>query len=75
MSIAQEEVFGPVTPIIVAGDQVEAVELANDSEHGLGASIWTQDLDRAEKLSNSIESGIISVINVVASDSSPIWRR
>jgi acyl-CoA reductase-like NAD-dependent aldehyde dehydrogenase len=68
MSIAQEEVFGPIAPIIVAGDEVEAIELANDSEYGLGASIWTQDLDKAEKLSNSLESGIVSVNNVVASD-------
>ncbi|MGH9983194.1 MAG: NAD-dependent succinate-semialdehyde dehydrogenase [Nitrososphaeraceae archaeon] len=68
MSIAQEEVFGPVAPIIVAGDEVEAIELANDSEYGLGASIWTQDLDKAERLSSGIESGIVSVNNVVASD-------
>jgi succinate-semialdehyde dehydrogenase/glutarate-semialdehyde dehydrogenase/succinyl-CoA reductase len=68
MQIAQEEVFGPVAPIIVAGDEVEAIELANDSEYGLGASIWTQDLDKAERLSSSVESGIVSVNNVVASD-------
>jgi acyl-CoA reductase-like NAD-dependent aldehyde dehydrogenase len=68
MQIAQEEVFGPVAPIIVAGDEVEAIELANDSEYGLGASIWTQDLDKAERFSSSIESGIVSVNNVVASD-------
>jgi acyl-CoA reductase-like NAD-dependent aldehyde dehydrogenase len=68
MQIAQEEVFGPVAPIIVAEDEVEAIELANDSEYGLGASIWTQDLDKAERLSNSVESGIVSVNNVVASD-------
>jgi acyl-CoA reductase-like NAD-dependent aldehyde dehydrogenase len=68
MSIAQEEVFGPVAPIIVAGDEAEAIELANDSEYGLGASIWTQDLDKADKFSNSVESGIVSVNNVVASD-------
>ena len=68
MSIAQGEVFGPVAPIIVAGDEVEAIELANDSEYGLGASIWTQDLDKAERFSNSLESGIVSVNNVVASD-------
>ncbi len=68
MSIVQEEVFGPVAPIIIAGDDVEAIRIANDSEYGLGASIWTQDLDKAERLSGNIESGIVSVNNVVASD-------
>ena len=68
MSIAQEEVFGPVAPIIVASDDVEAIRIANDSEYGLGASIWTQDLDKAERLSSIIESGMVSVNNVVASD-------
>jgi acyl-CoA reductase-like NAD-dependent aldehyde dehydrogenase len=59
MSIAQEEVYGPVAPIIVAGDEAEAIELANDSEYGLGASIWTQDLDKADKFSNSVAITII----------------
>ena len=68
MHIAQEEVFGPVAPIIIAGDEVEAIKLANDSEYGLGASIWTQDLEKAERLSSLVESGIVSVNNVVASD-------
>jgi acyl-CoA reductase-like NAD-dependent aldehyde dehydrogenase len=68
MSIAQEEVFGPVAPIIVASDDLEAIRIANDSEYGLGASIWTQDLDKAERLSSIIESGMVSVNNVVASD-------
>jgi acyl-CoA reductase-like NAD-dependent aldehyde dehydrogenase len=68
MRIAEEEVFGPVAPIIVAGDEVEAIKLANDSQYGLGASIWTEDLDKAEKLSSIVESGIVSVNNIVASD-------
>jgi succinate-semialdehyde dehydrogenase/glutarate-semialdehyde dehydrogenase/succinyl-CoA reductase len=68
MRIAQEEVFGPVAPIIVAGDEMEAIKLANDSQYGLGASIWTQDLDKAERLSSIVESGIVSVNNVVISD-------
>jgi acyl-CoA reductase-like NAD-dependent aldehyde dehydrogenase len=68
MRIAQEEVFGPVVPIIVAEDNMEAVRLANDSQYGLGASIWTQDLDKAEKLSREIRSGIVTVNNVVISD-------
>jgi len=68
MRIAEEEVFGPVAPIIVAGDEVEAIKLANDSQYGLGASIWTQDLDKADKFSGMIESGVVSVNNIVASD-------
>lgn len=68
MRIAKEEVFGPVAPIIVADDEKEAISLANDSKYGLGASIWTQDLDKAEKLSRVIESGIVTVNNVVISD-------
>ena len=68
MRIAQEEVFGPVAPITVVDDDKEATKLANDSQYGLGASIWTRDLDKAEKLSRSIESGVVTVNNVVASD-------
>ncbi|MEE8132878.1 MAG: NAD-dependent succinate-semialdehyde dehydrogenase [Nitrososphaerales archaeon] len=68
MRIAREETFGPVAPITVVDDEMQAIELANDSEFGLGASIWTQDLDRAERLSSLIESGLVSVNNVVISD-------
>jgi acyl-CoA reductase-like NAD-dependent aldehyde dehydrogenase len=68
MRMAQEEVFGPAAPIIVAEDDVDAVRLANDSQYGLGASIWTQDLDKADKLSKMVRSGIVTVNNVVISD-------
>jgi acyl-CoA reductase-like NAD-dependent aldehyde dehydrogenase len=68
MRVAQEEVFGPVAPIIVADDDVQAIKLANDSQYGLGASIWTEDLDKGEKLSRMVQSGIVSVNNIVASD-------
>ncbi len=68
MAIAQEEVFGPVAPIIVVDDDVEAIKIANDSEYGLGASIWTQDLGKAERFSDGIESGMVSVNNVLVSD-------
>jgi acyl-CoA reductase-like NAD-dependent aldehyde dehydrogenase len=44
------------------------LETINPATEGLGASIWTQDLDKADKFSNSVESGIVSVNNVVASD-------
>ena len=68
MRIAQEEVFGPVAPIIVADDEMQAIKLANDTQYGLGASIWTEDLDKAEKLSRMVQSGVVSVNNIVASD-------
>ena len=68
MEIAQEEVFGPVAPIITVNDEKQALEIANDSKFGLGASIWTQDLEKAEKLSSMVDSGIVTVNNVVVSD-------
>lgn len=68
MRIVNEEVFGPVAPILIAENEKGAIKLANDSEFGLGASIWTQDLENAEVLSNIIKSGIVSVNNVVVSD-------
>jgi succinyl-CoA reductase len=68
MRIAKEETFGPVAPITVVENESEAVKLANDTEFGLGASIWTKDLAKAEKISRRIESGIVSVNNVVLSD-------
>jgi acyl-CoA reductase-like NAD-dependent aldehyde dehydrogenase len=68
MRIVNEEVFGPVAPILIAENEKEAIKLANDSEFGLGASIWTNDLENAEVLSNIIKSGIVSVNNVVVSD-------
>jgi succinate-semialdehyde dehydrogenase/glutarate-semialdehyde dehydrogenase/succinyl-CoA reductase len=68
MRIAQEEVFGPVAPIITVDNESEAIKLANDTQYGLGASIWTQDLDKAERFSKLIEAGVVTVNNVVASD-------
>jgi len=68
MRIAQEETFGPVAPITIVENESEAVKFANESEFGLGASIWTKDLAKADKMSRRIESGIVSVNNVVISD-------
>ena len=68
MRMAQEETFGPVAPITVVNNEMEAIKIANDSQFGLGASIWTQDLVKAEKLSRMVESGIVTVNNVVISD-------
>ena len=68
MRIAQEEVFGPVAPVIIADDEAESIKLANETEYGLGASIWTEDLEKADKISQMVQSGVVSVNNIVASD-------
>ena len=68
MRIAKEETFGPIAPITIVEDEKEAIKLANSSEFGLGASIWTENLNKAEALSRQIESGIVTVNNVVISD-------
>ena len=68
MRVVDEETFGPVAPITIVEDEREAIRFANNSEFGLGASIWTQDLDKAERLSRLVQSGIVTVNNVVMSD-------
>lgn len=68
MKVATEETFGPVAPVTIVEDEMEAIALANSSQYGLGASIWTKNLDRAEQLSKLVESGIVTVNNVVISD-------
>ena len=59
MDIATEEVFGPLAPVITVENEKDAMKIANDSKYGLGASIWTQDLEKAEMLSRTIDSGIV----------------
>lgn len=64
----QEEVFGPVLPIIVAKDDTEALRLANQSSFGLGASVWTQNIQKAEKIAQGIDAGFVAVNTMVQSD-------
>jgi succinate-semialdehyde dehydrogenase/glutarate-semialdehyde dehydrogenase/succinyl-CoA reductase len=68
MRVSREETFGPVAPIMVVEDETEAIRVANNSDFGLGGSIWTRDLDKAQKLSSELECGIVTVNNMVASD-------
>jgi acyl-CoA reductase-like NAD-dependent aldehyde dehydrogenase len=58
MRIMREEIFGPVVPIVTVESEEEAIELANDSEFGLGASVWTLDRDRGERIAGRLESGM-----------------
>jgi len=68
MAVAEEETFGPVFAIISAHDEKDAIRIANDSNYGLGASIWTKDLKKAKELANQIESGSVFINGMVKSD-------
>ncbi len=59
MAVMREETFGPVVGIMKVADDDEAVRLMNDSDYGLTASIWTADLDAAERLAPQIEAGTV----------------
>lgn len=61
MTIYREEIFGPVLSIIEARDDNHAIELANDTEYGLTASLYTTDLGRAHQLARRINAGTVSV--------------
>jgi acyl-CoA reductase-like NAD-dependent aldehyde dehydrogenase len=68
MKIVKEEVFGPAAPIIIVNDEEEAISEANNSEFGLGASIWTNNIERGIRLARKVQSGIVSVNEMVRSD-------
>ncbi|MCI1969024.1 aldehyde dehydrogenase family protein [Clostridium luticellarii] len=57
MRIAQEEIFGPVATVIKFKDEEEVIELANDSEYGLGGAVWTKDINKALRVAKSVETG------------------
>ncbi|ACZ37798.1 aldehyde dehydrogenase family protein [Sphaerobacter thermophilus] len=61
MTIAQQEVFGPVLSVIPFRDESEVVEMANNTIYGLAATIWTNDLKRAHRLASRIRAGNISI--------------
>lgn len=68
MAVYAEETFGPVAIILLAEDDDDAVRIANDTEYGLGASVWSQDRQRALDLGKRIESGALFINAVVGSD-------
>jgi acyl-CoA reductase-like NAD-dependent aldehyde dehydrogenase len=59
MRIMREEIFGPVLPVVVVEDEEEALRLANDSDFGLGASIWTRDRAKGERMARRVRSGMV----------------
>lgn len=59
MAIARHELFGPVLSVIRFSEEEEAVSIANDSSFGLAAGIWTRDLNRAHRMANELEAGVV----------------
>jgi succinate-semialdehyde dehydrogenase/glutarate-semialdehyde dehydrogenase len=68
MKVLTEEVFGPIAPIITVRDVDEAVRAGNDTPYGLGASVWSRDLKRAERIAARIEAGCVAINDMVKSD-------
>jgi len=68
MPVFREETFGPVAALIRVRDAEEAIAVANDSDFGLGSSIWTADVERARGLAERVEAGMVFVNGMVASD-------
>jgi succinate-semialdehyde dehydrogenase / glutarate-semialdehyde dehydrogenase len=68
MPAFREETFGPVAALLRARDVDHAIQLANDTEYGLGAAVWTRDLDAARGIARRIEAGTVFVNGLVASD-------
>jgi acyl-CoA reductase-like NAD-dependent aldehyde dehydrogenase len=66
MLIMREETFGPVLPIMPFDADEEAVRLANDSEYGLAASIWTRNRSRGEKIARQIKAGSVMVNDAIS---------
>ena len=68
MPAFDEETFGPLAAVIRADDADHALELANMTAFGLGASIWTRDIPRGERMARAIEAGCVYVNGMVKSD-------
>src|SRR5207237_9712843 len=68
MPVFKEETFGPVAAVLRVRDADEAVRVANDSQYGLGASVWTRDVAFGERLARKIEPGSVFINGMVTSD-------
>ena len=71
MTIAQEEVFGPVLAVLAFDDENDAARLANNTTYGLNAAIWTSDLNRAHRLARAVEAGTVYVNTINGGATAP----
>ncbi len=68
MPAYDEEIFGPVASVIEAEDENDAIRIANSSIYGLGASVWSKNMERAERVAKQLESGAVFINKMVRSD-------
>lgn len=71
MKVLQDETFGPVVTVEKFRTEDEAVAIANDSPYGLSGSVWSRDLERAERVAKRIDAGSLSINNVLATQGNP----
>lgn len=65
MKIMQEETFGPIMPIMMATDETHAIQLANHSDFGLSASVWSQNMRRAQRVAQQLEVGSVNINDTI----------
>lgn len=71
MELMTEETFGPVIPVMKFKDESEAIKLANDSDYGLGGSVWSKDLKRGRRVAAAIKTGNLSINNHMLNEGNP----
>ena len=65
MEIVKEETFGPILPIMSFSEESEAIRMANSTQYGLNASVWSQDLAKAKKIASRLVSGAVTINDVI----------
>ncbi len=71
MELIREETFGPVLPLIKFSSEEEAIAMANDSEYGLSASVWSKDMKRADRVTAALKVGNVSINNHMLTEGNP----
>jgi len=68
MPVWTEETFGPVAPIVIVKNEIEAINIANNTKFGLGAAIWSRNISKAKFLAEKVQTGNVAINGVVHSD-------